>query len=78
MVEHDVYAVCDRCGKDIKENEYIPLNAIPRGGKMSIPFEIRMQSDWATMQTLRFCPECVQSFYEWWEMSGKCEGDDQK
>ena len=64
---------CDRCGQEIKE--YVPLNAIPRGMKRSVPFTLRVPTaeTFCTMREGRFCGDCVQSFFDWWE-KGK-EGD---
>ncbi len=55
---------CDRCGKPIKK--YAPLNAIPIGGKHSLPFELRVP-DGTTMKPAELCIDCVQSFFDWWK-----------
>lgn len=59
---------CDRCGKQTNEWR-APLNAIPRGYNMSIPFEI-MRGTWYGMKKCILCNDCVQSFFDWWK-----EGD---
>lgn len=51
---------CDRCGKPIKK--YAPLNAIPIGGKHSLPFELRVPAKF-TMKPAELCIDCVQSFF---------------
>lgn len=63
----DVYLnnqACDRCGNPIKK--YAPLNAIPIGGKHSLPFELRVP-DGVTMKTAELCIDCVQNFFDWWK-----------
>ena len=56
---------CDRCGKPIKK--YVPLNAIPFGGKRSLPFELKVPTaeTFGTMKTAELCIDCVQSFFDW-------------
>lgn len=59
---------CDRCGKPIKK--YAPLNAIPIGGKRSLPFELKVPSEF-TMKPAELCIDCVQSFFDWWGEGGE-------
>lgn len=63
---------CDRCGKEI--TEYVPLNAIPRGKTRSLPFTLYLPTaeTFCTVREGRFCGDCVQSFFDWWE-EGKLE-----
>ena len=56
--------MCDRCGKTTKE--FIPLNAIPRNEKISVPFEIR-KANYCDMKPCVLCADCVQSFFDWWK-----------
>lgn len=62
---------CDRCGKKI--TEYVPLNAIPRGKTRSLPFTLYLPTaeTFCTVREGRFCGDCVQSFFDWWERGKK-------
>lgn len=66
-------AECDRCGKEIKE--YVPLNAIPRGKTRSLPFTLYLPTSetFCTVREGRFCGDCVQSFFDWWERGKEYE-----
>ena len=57
---------CDRCGKYVDENDYIPLNAIPRDRDYSVPFQLKMRN-WCDMKTCILCKDCVESFFDWWK-----------
>lgn len=57
---------CDRCGKYVGENDYVPLNAIPRDKDYSVPFQLKM-ANWCDMRKCILCKDCVQSFFDWWK-----------
>lgn len=61
---------CDRCGKYVGINDYVPLNAIPRDKDFSVPFQLKM-ANWYDMRECILCKDCVQSFFDWWK-----KGDD--
>lgn len=61
---------CDRCGKNIGVNDYVPLNAIPRDKNFSVPFQLKMAT-WWHMKDCVLCKDCVQSFFDWWKEGDK-------